>query len=120
MPFEAARFDFIVCTAAFKNFSEPIEAMNEMYRVLKPGGTALIVDLRGDVSPQTMDRHVAEELHQTGINAFFTKQTFRHMLIKRAYTKAQFTDFAARSTFGKARIEEETIGLNVWLDKPKS
>jgi ubiquinone/menaquinone biosynthesis C-methylase UbiE len=33
-----SRFDFIICTAAFKNFKEPLKALNEMHRVLKPGG----------------------------------------------------------------------------------
>ena len=26
MPFEAGRFDFIVCRAAFKNFADPVPA----------------------------------------------------------------------------------------------
>ena len=38
-------FDAIVCTAAFKNFRDPEGALNEMYRVLKPRGTVLIVDM---------------------------------------------------------------------------
>src|SRR5262249_6288407 len=33
MPFEANSFDFIVCRAAFKNFAEPVRALNEMHRV---------------------------------------------------------------------------------------
>ncbi len=31
-------FDFVLCRAAFKNFSEPVRALEEMHRVLKPGG----------------------------------------------------------------------------------
>lgn len=38
MPFEAGQFDFLFCRAAFKNFSEPVLALQEMHRVLKPGG----------------------------------------------------------------------------------
>src|SRR5262249_31143807 len=34
MPFPADSFDFIVCQAAFKNFSEPVQALGEMHRVL--------------------------------------------------------------------------------------
>src|SRR5579863_8246031 len=45
MPFEAERFDYVVCRAAFKNFSAPDAALREMYRVLKPGGRALIIDM---------------------------------------------------------------------------
>ena len=33
MPFESGSFDFVYCRAAFKNFSEPIRAIEEMYRV---------------------------------------------------------------------------------------
>src|ERR1700747_3794031 len=35
MPFADNTFDLILCRAAFKNFSQPLEAMNEMHRVLK-------------------------------------------------------------------------------------
>jgi ubiquinone/menaquinone biosynthesis C-methylase UbiE len=44
MPFDNETFDFIVCTAAYKNFTKPIMALNEMYRVLKPNGKILIID----------------------------------------------------------------------------
>src|SRR5271155_3464553 len=50
MPFESNTFDAIFCRAAFKNFSEPVAALKEIRRVLKPGATALIIDLRRDVS----------------------------------------------------------------------
>src|SRR5262245_1386668 len=34
MPFAAEMFDFVVCRAAFKNFTEPVRAIQEMHRVL--------------------------------------------------------------------------------------
>src|SRR5579863_4680921 len=40
MRFPDSRFDFILCRAAFKNFSQPGEALAEMHRVLKPSGRA--------------------------------------------------------------------------------
>lgn len=48
MPYPANAFNFIVCRAAFKNFARPLAALNEMHRVLKPGGAVLIIDLRKD------------------------------------------------------------------------
>src|SRR6516164_708630 len=45
MPFESDSFDFIYCRAAFKNFSQPVQALDEMYRVLTPGGKAVIYDM---------------------------------------------------------------------------
>ena len=40
MPYANGTFDLIVCRAAFKNFSEPEKALDEIFRVLKPGGGA--------------------------------------------------------------------------------
>ena len=52
IPFPNESFDFIYCSAAFKNFSEPVKALDEMYRVLRPGGEALVADLRKDAPPR--------------------------------------------------------------------
>ena len=43
-------FDFLLCRAAFKNFGQPVRALQEMCRVLKPGGRGLIIDLRHGAS----------------------------------------------------------------------
>ena len=50
MPFPENTFDFTFCQAAFKNFSEPVRAIAEMHRVLRPGGLSVISDLRRDAS----------------------------------------------------------------------
>ena len=61
MPFDPDSFDFLVCRAAFKNFSEPVKALDEMHRVLRPGGEALIIDLRSDVRRDEIDAHVERD-----------------------------------------------------------
>src|SRR5262245_20186999 len=48
MPFADATFDYVVCMAAFKNFSDPVGALSDMHRVLRPGGEVSILDLRKD------------------------------------------------------------------------
>src|SRR5262249_10424411 len=60
MPFQSDSFDFVYCRAAFKNFSEPVEAISEMYRVLRPGGEAMIHDLRQDASSEAIKAAVNE------------------------------------------------------------
>ena len=116
MPFRKDTFDFIVCRAAFKNFSQPVAAMNEMYRVLRPGGRALIIDLRKDASMNDIDTYI-EDARLGWTNSLIYKLTFRYMLIPRAYSKQQFGDMAARSQFGTAEIEASGIGLEVTLVK---
>lgn len=116
MPFAAESFDSIYCRAAFKNFSDPVGALNEMHRVLKPGGRAVIDDLRGDVIMETINKHV-DEMGMSGLNKWFTRMTFRFMLIGRAYTKAQFQEFVGKSAFKTCQLDENAIGLIVKLQK---
>src|SRR6202021_3384999 len=58
LPVDDASLDFVVCRAAFKNFSEPVKALAEMRRVLKPGGTALVIDMRREVKVGQLKRYV--------------------------------------------------------------
>jgi ubiquinone/menaquinone biosynthesis C-methylase UbiE len=50
VPFDSNSFDLIVCQAAFKNFTQPVRALDEMHRVLRVGGTVVIQDLSKDAS----------------------------------------------------------------------
>src|SRR6266496_2042038 len=74
MPFDDNSFDFAVCVAAFKNFTQPVQALNEFYRILKPGGTALIVDLRRDASIEDINEEV-KKMKLNALNSFLTRWT---------------------------------------------
>jgi len=116
MPFEKESFDFMFCQAAFKNFTQPVGAIAEMYRVLRPHGTAVISDLRRDASLQEIDLEV-RNMGVNRLNEWFTKQTFRRMLLKNAYTVAEMEAFVAQTPFGKCKIEIDGIGFQVGLEK---
>jgi ubiquinone/menaquinone biosynthesis C-methylase UbiE len=45
LPFEDARFDGVVTRLAIHHFNDPQRALGEMFRVLRPGGIAVIVDV---------------------------------------------------------------------------
>jgi ubiquinone/menaquinone biosynthesis C-methylase UbiE len=117
MPFADASFDFIYCSAAFKNFSEPSRALDEMHRVLRPGGEALIADLRNDVSPGEIDSYVKQS-GRSRIDAWMTKWAFRCMLIKRAYAKDEFIRMAEQSRFGTCQINVVPLAYEVRFTKP--
>ena len=116
MSFEDNCFDLIVCRAAFKNFSDPVGALKEMRRVLRPGGKALIIDLRKDTPKEEIYAHV-DKMKIGPLDTAFTKLAFRTFLLKRASTRADFTKFIAERGFQQSDIREEPIGFEIWLEK---
>jgi ubiquinone/menaquinone biosynthesis C-methylase UbiE len=116
MPFEDESFDFAVCCAAFKNFSDPIGALRETHRVLRPGGRALVIDLRRDVSKEAVDEDVAR-MGIGGPAKAFTAFALRSFLPRRAYTKSEFAAFVAETGFSAYDIEVSPLSLEVDLRK---
>ena len=108
--------DFVVCRAAFKNFTEPVKAMREMLRVLKPGGTALLIDMRRDVSIEELQSYV-DGLGVTWLNRKFIMLSFRGMLIKRAYPLEEIRRMAAEAGWKDVRIETTPVGFAAWVRK---
>jgi ubiquinone/menaquinone biosynthesis C-methylase UbiE len=115
MPFAEGSFDLIICQAAFKNFSRPGKAVDEMYRVLRAGGTAVIQDMWKDASDETIRQEV-NQMQLNPVNAFMTMLSLK-MLRRRAYTKEQFERLAAESAFGGGEIETSGIGIELRLTK---
>lgn len=116
MPFESGSFDLIICQAAFKNFAEPLRALDEMHRVLRAGGTAVIEDLNRDASNGEIAQGVRGQ-RLSGFNAFLTRFVLRTMLRRRAYTPAQLRDLVRESAFRTGDIRTQGIGVEVRLQK---
>jgi ubiquinone/menaquinone biosynthesis C-methylase UbiE len=118
MPFEAESFDVIVCQAAFKNFARPGDALDEMFRVLRSGGTTVIQDMRRDASGADIEREV-KKMALGRLSSFMTKWPLVALRL-RAYSPAQFERLAAESAFRTCDIRTEGIGMEVRLTKPAS
>jgi ubiquinone/menaquinone biosynthesis C-methylase UbiE len=115
-PFADESFDFILCRAAFKNFSEPLQAIREMHRILKSHGRAVIIDLRRNASIRDINQFV-DQMGLSWGSRIFTKLTFRTMLLKRAYRREDFEEFVAQTEFQHSEIEESLTGLEITLRK---
>lgn len=116
MPFPDGSFDFLLCRAAFKNFGQPVRALQEMCRVLKPGGRGLIVDLKKDASLEDINREV-DGMGLSAANRILTKLTFRFFLLNTAYTRLQFEYMLAQANFRSTNIREEGIGFEISMTK---
>jgi len=115
MPFADGSFDLIVCQAAFKNFRRPVSALNEMHRVLRPGGRAVIQDLRKEASRSDID-HEVENQNLGAVSGFITKRILAG-LRSRAYSAIQLERLVTESNFRNCEIKADGIGLEVRLTK---
>jgi ubiquinone/menaquinone biosynthesis C-methylase UbiE len=116
LPVDDLSVDFVVCRAAFKNFSEPVKAMAEIRRVLRPGGTALLMDMKRDASVDEVRRYV-DGLGVNRLNRWFMMLTFRGMLIKRAYPLEEIRRMASEAGWADLRIESVPMGFSAWTTK---
>ena len=115
MDFKENTFDFIFCSAAFKNFKEPIVALKEMYRVLKNNGTALIIDMNHDISKEALNAEAAK-ISKPGFERWFVKNTFKR-LCKGAYSKIELNNMIKETSFKKSEIQEIGISFYIYLYK---
>jgi ubiquinone/menaquinone biosynthesis C-methylase UbiE len=114
MPFASGAFDFVICRAAFKNFSDPLGALQEIHRVLAPGGRASIFDLRRDASREAIEGEIAA-MQLSPLNRWLTRWIFRHVLLKRAYGDEDLERMCAQSRFGRGEIRDDGIGFELRL-----
>ncbi len=114
MPFADNTFDFIICTAAFKNFKEPLRALMEMHRVLKTGGTALVVDMNKKASYEQIDAY-AKSVGAAGRDGLFMKLIFKYFLRNGAYTRKEIESLISKTPFASHEIREEGIGFYIYL-----
>jgi ubiquinone/menaquinone biosynthesis C-methylase UbiE len=116
MPFADNSFDLLACSAAFKNFSEPHKALEEMYRVLRPGGTALVLDLRKDAKMSEISEYF-RGIGLSTVERWMTLAAFRFMLLRRAYTRAQLDAMLADIPFRSKEVRLIDVGVELWLQK---
>ena len=118
MPFTSESFDLVVCQAAFKNFRRPLNALNEMHRVLHRGRGAVIQDLSRDASDAEIDQEV-QGMGLRWLSAWFTRVTLGTMLRRRAYSPTGFKRLVARSDFHACDIHKTGISLEAQLTKSR-
>jgi ubiquinone/menaquinone biosynthesis C-methylase UbiE len=114
LPCEDNFFDFIICSAAFKNFKEPVKVLCEMHRVLKQGGTSLIIDMNREATNKDIENQVSG---MKGFDKYFVKFSFKTFLKQGAYIKEEFETLLKETPFKNYNINKEGISLYVYLYK---
>ncbi|OFY54964.1 MAG: hypothetical protein A2Y87_02790, partial [Bacteroidetes bacterium RBG_13_46_8] len=94
-------FDCIVSTGSFYNWDRPVEALNEIYRILKPGSKAYIFDTYKDYDRKALKPRLAENLRDY---SFFRKKISSFFLRKQlnmTYSVPEYEAIIKQSKFCK-------------------
>jgi amino acid adenylation domain-containing protein len=116
IPFADNTFDFLHCSGAFKQFGQPVVALQEMYRVLKPGGRGVIKDLRRDASWRSLNQAI-DTWGLPLFNRILTKFSFQFLVRKEAYKKNQVRMMLTQTKFRRVEIEENAIEFEISMWK---
>jgi SAM-dependent methyltransferase len=103
-----------VCSAAFKNLSDPRGALDDIHRVLRPGARASIHDLRRDANRR---RHRVRDSGPAAVMA----QHDHHALdlpVVPAQERASLGELAQRCRFGGSEIVSDGVEIELRLTKP--
>ena len=114
-PFEDECFDFLVCRAAFKNFTNPVGALKEMRRVLRVGGRARLIDMRRDASSADIAAEVAG-MGLSALDGLITRGVLRK-LRRQAYARSDFERMTAEAGFADVQIGDGPIGFDILMTR---
>jgi ubiquinone/menaquinone biosynthesis C-methylase UbiE len=96
MPFEDEHFDAVFSNCSLHEWTHPEPILNEINRVLKPGGRYCIVDLRRDMKPRVKQylwaKTQPEEMRPTCLSAIEASYTVSEMRAMLSRTKLQNWD----------------------------
>jgi ubiquinone/menaquinone biosynthesis C-methylase UbiE len=112
MPFANEYFDAVFSNCSLHEWTNPRPILNEINRVLKPGGRYCIVDLRRDMKPR-MKKFLwsitqPEEMRPTCLSA-----------IEASYTAAEMRAMLKSTELGNWTVDENFWGIIVSGQKAK-
>ena len=104
-------FDCIVSSGSFYNWDNPVEALNEIYRILKPGQTAYIYETTKEYDPEILNVNLQENLVNAGLLRWFLSPLFLKKQLKMTYTVSEFRKIVMQSDFKNSyTLERDVLG----------
>jgi ubiquinone/menaquinone biosynthesis C-methylase UbiE len=116
VPFEDNRFDLVLSTGMLHMVKDPLKVFQEIHRVLKPGGQALILD------PARVSSGIDKKKWKaslTGKEKIMLRvfHLFSRIHPGRSYHQAELEEILARTEFREKQVEEQGKEIKILLRK---
>ena len=98
LPFADSSFDLVVSTGSIHHWKRTVESLNDIHRVLRPGGYALIYDLVRD-TPTPLLKETAREF-----GSFLTAMMWLHGFEEPFYRIKELEELALETAFVEGRL----------------
>ena len=107
-------FDVLINRATLHHLADPTNALRETYRVLKPGGLAIIHDARRDAPEETL-AYFTKIRAELGMQPTNIEEKFTMAEMETFIEKAGIKDRSALST---STVGPESLGFELMIYKP--
>jgi len=110
-------FDTVTCSGSFYLWDRPIESLDEIRRILKIGGAALLYETHRDINKQELWYKMQENLKGDNLIRKVLAPRFFIKQIGMTYDKKEIAEIIEKSSFKRNyAIEDMTIyNLPVWV-----
>lgn len=124
LPFQDNTFDAITCAYGARNFQQLTKSLQEMLRVLKPGGSLLIVEFSYPTLPvvrQAYDLYFTHLMPLIGKLLTGDDKPFRYFLGSvKAFAKGEdFLQMLRETGFSETRYTNQTFGISTYYSACK-
>ncbi|WXG39603.1 MAG: methyltransferase domain-containing protein [Candidatus Freyarchaeum deiterrae] len=119
LPFDMGTQDFVVSTLSLHHWADPQSAFDEIYRVLRPGGQMLILDMRRDARRLFLwFLRFAQNfaLRFLGANAIRRINEPTGSLLA-SYTSEEIEEIMTKTSFSDYKIEGKLGWIYIWGKK---
>ncbi len=111
IPFSDQTFDFIISTGSIHHWKNPVQAFNEIFRVLKRSGKAWIYDVFNPI-PRDRFNQLCSQYGRLVVTLFFL-----HSFTESFYNEQNFHRILQKSAFKKGTVELFDIFYKIKVQK---
>ena len=108
IPLGDGSFDVIICTNSFHHYLDPVQALREMRRLVKPSGSIFILDPSADSLAVKVADKVIKALEPEHVKIYSTKE-YRELF---ANSGLRYVDTKVLSSYQKVQVAAKQKGPN--------